>query len=421
MKAKHLLLLLVSLTCSLTLEAARVPAFAKKSKAAQHAPARIKPDGEWRWGKIEEIDENGQVIGDPYIFEYDNRGRISHVSYTSSYYGKERVEYQYSDSINGRNWTYYSRYVEDTDSWLQFQRHCTVVDSIAPHICLEDLKYYYDTECGEWHMDSWEYYKCILDRNEDGNVVMSTEFWDPDSPIFATEIIYDGDLPSEIKFLSYDFDLDDLVYQFSLGELEWESCNGQIGGIQDLFTNGNKLKKFTKIFSGVSVDTYTVKYSDDKGSYEISLAGKIGTSHQILDDNGSYIHLEFNDDYSSFKMFNQDRFGLTLADYEEVVSDGTREIYSNKSGSVTYHPEYGYPLTYREVQTYDDGTESQHLYRFSDYKRIDSTPTGIVTLGADPTAPVRYYDLQGHLLSTPPTARGLYIRQQGNKAEKIVL
>lgn len=419
MKAKHLLLLLVSLTCSLALEAAGMPIFAKKSKAPHHAAARIKPDGEWRWGKIEEIGDDGQVVGDPYIFEYDNRGRFSRVSYTSSYYGKERTDYHYSDSINGRNWIYNSRYVEDTDSWLQYRRQYTVVDSIAPHILLEDATDYYDTECGEWHMDN--YYKCILTRNEDGNIVTSTEFWNPDYPIAAMEIIYDGELPMEIRFLYYDDVLEDLIYLYSFGEFEWESCNGQIAGIPHLFSNGNKLKKFSHIFSGVPVETYTVNYPDNKGSYEILLAGKVGSSHTILDDNGSYEDKENSDDYSSIKRYRQDRFGLTLEDYYEVISDGTREVYTDKSGSVTYHPEYGYPLTYREVQRYSDGSDSERLFYFSDYKRIDSNPTGIVTLDADTAAPVRYYDIQGHLLSTPPTARGLYIRQQGNKVEKIVL
>lgn len=87
-----------------------------------------------------------------------------------------------------------------------------------------------------------------------------------------------------------------------------------------------------------------------------------------------------------------------------------------------------YPAEFTQLTFYPTGAvQSTGSFRVRSanavYTVIPAEDAGVsdITADADPNAPARYYDLQGHQVRPATAAPGVYIRRQGNTASKILI
>ena len=92
--------------------------------------------------------------------------------------------------------------------------------------------------------------------------------------------------------------------------------------------------------------------------------------------------------------------------FAALDNQGTLQLRIAKNGAVT-----------PETET---GSEVKFLVKLSDEKL---TPTGVASFEIDnnENSPVEFYNLNGQRVSVENLVRGIYIKRQGNKSEKIIL
>ena len=287
-------------------------------------------------------------------------------------------------------------------------------------------------------------YKQIITRDEAGNVTLMERAvyyqgeFDPTYRLFV-EYGEDGTAISiSEQNLTMDYDTEELVWEDgdTFTNIIWDSTDGQIVSMENLFSGANRVKSCTLVSEGMEAEI-VAEYSED-GGYEAHLTAYNPEEDEDidswvvftpLDENGSSkTRTVTNYIYDGFPYFTDeiietyvyDENGLILL--EEVKSgDGYNTwIEGRIEGEVEYDATYGYPLVWTLSEYDPDEFELYPVFRaeYSDYVGLTGVDNIAVGEGSD-EAPV-YYDLQGRRIAAPSQG-GIYIRRSGTKVEKVIL
>lgn len=341
-------------------------------------------------------------------YKYDALDRcISRID-KSSEYGCEVYDYKYDDIVEDMviSYTNYSKY-NNGDSLL--------IESVH-----QDIK-----------------------RDEDGNVV--------ETKIISYTAAYD-DISEITTYISYTDGkasciVDSAEYNHSvMDNIIWERTDGQIIsdilGLRDmeLITEENRLK--TAIVDSVSL--ITIEYPDDRGSYVYNYAYKYNVSDDekliriftVLDDNKSYykseiMNFELITDNGNGDIYRDsisiedeeechyDDFGLIISYKDKYIQNGA-EYSENYNSTVEYDSTTGYPIKYILYSVDSDG--SINYYHREDYFDVSGNNASVRDIEiTDEDAAIQYYTIDGMAIDAHNLSKGIYIRRQGLKTEKVFI
>lgn len=347
----------------------------------------------------------------------------------------------YTWDINGMLKTRLSEYARSSAAAFQQTQRLTRTydDRLTSFITFNDQQNYQNKE---WVPSNS--YKQTITRNADGNITRmerAVYFLGIYDPTFHIDIEYGDDGKATAittEDLAYDYPSQSYYWKpgSSYKDIVWESTDGQIVSIDNLFDGANRIKSATATINGQECQI-TAEYADD-GSW---------TSTRTLFDEDMDMDLEEKIEYTPTDSFGSSIVVITMGYLNEGVpynieqytytykyspeglllledavfsnSEGT-EILSRIEGSIEYDEEYGYPLSWT-VSEYDpeSGVQINSLRaEYSDYVKVgdDSAIESIETGSAEP-API--FDLQGRAISAP--ARGKILISKSAKGFKKVI
>lgn len=306
---------------------------------------------------------------------------------------------------------------------------------------------------GQW-VETGNSYTRTITRNADGNIT-SVEIAVP----------YEGKMDPTERYL-VEYGEDGKANRFEYVKLEnygetmewksqmvysnivWDAFDGQIYDPESLIYNNNRIASATvSQYGGIETQLRATYNLNDEfiGSYSVEqftdygggLTYKVVTTNYIEDNYGSYRALTQTDVtypaeeegeepltevMKESEQYVVNEFGLEMLIYSVMAADGEIMVFENMRADLETDPVYGYPLTYiRKLAPKDNPqaipSEPVLKIEFSDYYDVAGLRAIAPAENAD--APVRYFDLSGRAVAKP--ANGIFIRQQGSKAEKILV
>ncbi|MDE5797231.1 MAG: hypothetical protein K2H75_08965 [Muribaculaceae bacterium] len=301
---------------------------------------------------------------------------------------------------------------------------------------------------GEWSQIG-NNYRRIIERNEAGNitsVVLATLYMGEFDPSQRLTVTYgdNGEAVSMVEeLLTYD-DSGQLVWEVaeSLENIVWETTNGQLYDIEEIYDGANRIKSGIMNMEGIEVD-FNVEYMEAGQGYTVTMSTSFDEMFQLtvtgkveyLDASGygkgSYrttatttitLSDEILDEEIVTECIIYDDYGIELLVESTWTYGGVTEVEERMVNSVSYDPEYGYPVV-AEASIYDPEAEEMYLYMkciYSDYTNV-AEQTEINTLPASSVNDVEYFTLQGIRVDKNNLEPGVYIRRQGNEARKVVV
>lgn len=347
----------------------------------------------------------------------------------------------YTWDVNGMLKTRLSEYARSSVAAFQQTQRLTRTydDRLTSFITFNDQQNYQNKE---WVPSNS--YKQTITRNADENITRmerAVYFLGIYDPTFHIDIEYGDDGKATAittEDLAYDYPSQSYYWKpgSSYKDIVWESTDGQIVSIDNLFDGANRIKSATATINGQECQI-TADYADD-GSWtstrtlfdedmDMDLEEKI--EYTPTDSYGSSIVVITMGYLNEGAPYNIEQYTYTykyspegLLLLEDAVfsnSEGT-EILSRIEGSIEYGEEYGYPLSWT-VSEYDpeSGVQVNSLRaEYSDYVKVgdDSAIESIETGSAEP-API--FDLQGRAISAP--ARGKILISKSAKGFKKVI
>lgn len=286
-------------------------------------------------------------------------------------------------------------------------------------------------------------YKQTVTRNEDGNVIQMERaiyYGGIYDPTYHINIEYGADGKAtaiSTEDLQYDYDTKSFFWKpgTSYKEIVWESTDGQIVSIDNLFDGANRLKSAIVTINGEDCHI-SAEYAGD-GSWtsrrtffdedmDMDLEEKIeytptdayGSSQVIItmgyvEDGKTYSTEQYTYTYK----YSPD--GLLLLEEEVFSNDEGTETVSRIEGTIEYDSEHGYPLTWT-LSEYDPEAGKQiNTLRaeYSDYIQTgtDSSITYIETGGKAP----QLFDLNGRRVTTPSAGK-ILISKSASAAKKLI-
>ncbi len=347
----------------------------------------------------------------------------------------------YTWDINGMLKTRLKEYARSTTAAFQQTQRLTRTydDRLTSFITFNDQLIYQNKE---WVPSNS--YKQTITRNADGNITQmerAVYFMGIYDPTFHINIEYGEDGKATAittEDLAYDYPTQSYYWKpgTSYKDIIWESTDGQIVSIDNLFDGANRIKSATATISGQECHI-SAEYADD-GSW---------TSWRTLFDEDMDMELEEKieytptDSYGSSRVvismgylndgkpYNTEQYVYTynyspeeLLLLEEAVftTDEGTEILSRIEGSVEYDEEYGYPLSWT-VSEYDPESGAQiNTLRaeYSDYVKVNDN-SSIESIGTDTNAPATLFDLQGRIVSTPQKGK-ILISKSAKGSKKLI-
>lgn len=347
----------------------------------------------------------------------------------------------YTWDVNGMLKTRLSEYARSSVAAFQQTQRLTRTydDRLTSFITFNDQQNYQNKE---WVPSNS--YKQTITRNADGNITRmerAVYFLGIYDPTFHIDIEYGDDGKATAittEDLAYDYPSQSYYWKpgSSYKDIVWESTDGQIVSIDNLFDGANRIKSATATINGQECQI-TAEYADD-GSW---------TSTRTLFDEDMDMDLEEKIEYTPTDSYGSSIVVITMGYLNEGVpynieqytytykyipeglllledavfsnSEGT-DILSRIEGAIEYDEEYGYPLSWT-VSEYDpeSGVQINSLRaEYSDYVKVgdDSAIESIETGSAEP-APL--FDLQGRAISAP--ARGkIFISKSAKGFKKVI-
>lgn len=365
---------------------------------------------------------------------YTPEGRVASIvdepAYAGSTYTRTTNEYNPYGMLSSRLTEESENGVEYTNTRLLERQYDPAVKNLIV------ANYDFMWSGSEWEMMGNNYRRNVL-RDNNGNVtlvevsVYLNGIYDPTERL-SIEYGADGKATSvKQTVLTTDYGTGKLVWQEgeAYTDIVWERTNGQIVDIAELTSINNRIKTATYWSEGEEIGRVTAEYTDERGSYRLTLAVDGLTSVEtvdILDSYGSYDYTltsTIEDDEASdmitVEKYHYDSYGLETLVYASETADGEEEIYMWTKGEVVYDPTYGYPLEYTltDYDSWEDEWIPMMRIEYSDY--TDMAGIGSIDNDND-NAPVEFYDLRGIRIAEP-TAPGLYIRRQGSDARKVII
>ena len=301
---------------------------------------------------------------------------------------------------------------------------------------------------GEWSQIG-NNYRRIIERNESGNitsVVIATLYMDEFEPSQRLTVTYgdNGEAISMVEeVLTYD-DAGQLVWEMTqkLDNIVWDTTDGQLYDIEEVYDGANRIKSCTLDMEGIEVDV-NVEYMEANQGYTITMATSLDEMFQLivtgkvemLDASGygkgSYrttatTAISLGDETLDEEIVTEcviyDDYGIELLVETTYTYGGITEVEERMVNSVSYDPDYGYPVV-AEASMYDPEAEEMYLYMkcvYSDYTNV-AEQTDVATLPSASVNDVEYYTLQGIRVDRNSLEPGVYIRRQGSEARKVVI
>lgn len=414
--------------------------------ASAAAPARMPQlRGQHLPTKIQEHQKTGANwnLTETETYTYDHLGRVTTKTETEPGRNTYRTQYTYvGDTPNiASTLTYIS---SDKDpAWTPLEREIYTYDSILttlPILHITQVTPDINANTPDWRTTSIS--KTLITRNPQGSITHLETLQGPDSTLLTPEyrLSYTIDPatghPTAIDHETYEDGQWQMTAAYS--DLQWDTCNGQVIGLEDILEKpdqANRIKSATiEMYEVEITGKATFDYPDTRGSMHLTVDGKmqnlplnLDLNLTVLDDNGSYTSTSKALINAGFMKLEQsaseetiyDPFRLLLTyNYNYKSLEGT-EI-EEKTGTVTYDPATGAPLTYEITAASSDPSanlDPPTRYTFT-YGDPSSLPTILPTHASD--APV-YYDLRGRRIPTLPSAPGLYLLRQGTHTSKILV
>lgn len=414
--------------------AAKTPARMPQLRG-QHHPTKIESStqqsGKWTLDKTE-------------TYTYDTLGRITTKIETTPDGHTYPHTYTYvGDTHNVATETDYSIGLDGT-SWIESTRDTYTYDSIVPDLVIvrrTELNYNATTNPGTPNWNTVDYEQTLITRNPQGSIT-HLEYSSGHTPESLTpeyRLSYTIDPatghPTAIDQETYSEGQWTITAAYS--DLQWYACNGQILSLEDLLEKpgiDNRIKSATfELYEEETSGTATFTYPDERGSMNLTANGtmqnlpfNLNLTLKILDDNGSYnttskaiANLGFMKiEMSGTEETIYDPFGLLLSyRYDSKGLEGTTT--EEKTGTPTYDPATGAPLTYTITEAASDpgvivNPPTRYTFTYGDPSSLPTTITPDAT-------PALYYDLNGRQLPTHPATPGLYLLRQGTHTSKILV
>jgi len=300
-----------------------------------------------------------------------------------------------------------------------------------------------------WLSNQWEQlgnnYTQTITRDANGNIIS-----------MERAVLYNG-IFDPIMRLTVEYGTDgkaatiiqsDLTYDYNIGDYAWvesakvtsivlESTDGQITSATDLYAGGNRILSAHIVNPEDNVDVvatytengHTVVRTGEIQGYE----AKATVSVEYLDNFGSVRLTEtfeadedgepYMEKYIDTEMYDAYGYLTLLKNESEFMGEAIVDNIS--TGTLTYDPTYGYPLTYTtQIGEFDEDTEELVMVNemyvvLSDY--IDAATASVDTPVVDTDAAAEYYNLQGMRVDSAALAPGLYIVRQGGKTFKQIV
>lgn len=372
------------------------------------------------------------------------------------------VEYEYDSNGNTIKETYgdemsgVSTIVRTFDQYNQLLTELTTIDEGDGPTNVEKRTYVYDPVIHnyyvqrmgyDWVDNQWQTnYYCeenAITRNSRGSITeieKSLPLGNEMTPAYKLNWSYDESTgkANGMAYYYYSGDpaepwalYDDIEYS----NIVWAETDGQMteSDIRDYVEGANRFTSCAVLYNGNTDGYIFAEYSDNPAEYTIKETflnpDEVGrlTVKKITDNNGSYTVTTseyFDEDgnydpafaYSFTESVTMDEHGNTtniqvvesFDDIEEVIEEYQMNYVYNEDGNAT------------EVTTYYYDSEADEFVPESriEYGEYVDT-TGVDNIMTDDSyTPAIYYDLMGRRVENP--TRGLYIRVQGGKAEKII-
>ena len=377
-------------------------------------------------------------LEDTYTISYDGEGRIT--TEISENYDGEFARTTYTYNANGMMATKLSELSTDGETYVNNSRELREYDEVLPSVIILNNQWM-------WQNDNWALvgnnYKRVITRNEAGNVTLveiQSLFQGIYDPIRRLTVSYgaDGKATELIESsLTYDGQQykweDDTPYK----NLVWESFDGQIVDIDNLFSGGCRLKSAD--LTDAEMTMHIEAEYDEKG-YTVKTTGNDGEDdfigsvrYEDLDEFGSYRTVTSTSylldgqvyyEESETEVVKYNEWGNLILSQVEW-SDGTWvDVYQHLVGTVEYDETNGYPLSYtvtEDIYDEDSGeyvTENMFRAEYFDYVDASAGISDIVADGAD--SPVEYYNLQGMRVASPAAGQ-IVIRRQGSDVSKVIV
>lgn len=305
---------------------------------------------------------------------------------------------------------------------------------------------------GQW-VETGSSYTRTITRNADGNIT-SVEIavpyegkYDP-TERYLVEYGEDGKANrfEYVKLVNYGETME-WESQMVYSDIVWDSFDGQIYNTESLTYGANRIASATITQFGSDTQMKASYQIDDQGlgSFSVELFQDYGggltwkdvTTTYLEDIYGSYRSLEqteitfpaeeegqepMTDVMKESEHYVVNEFGLEMLIYSIMAAGDEIMVMENMKADLETDPVYGYPLTYiRKIAPEEtpDAIPSvpEIKIEFADYYDVAGLRAIAPADNAD--APVRYFDLSGRAVAKP--ANGIFIRQQGSKAEKILV
>lgn len=284
-------------------------------------------------------------------------------------------------------------------------------------------------------------YKQTITRNDAGNVTLmerAVYFQGIYDPTFRLHVEYDPDGTATAittEDLNYDYSTQQYFWKpgNSYKDIKWESTDGQIVSIENLFEGANRVKEANATISGIEY-RLSVDYGDD-GSWtahlvtfdeEMDMDLEEKTEFTPLDEFGSCIivttmaYLNEGRPYNSEILTQEYRYdanGLILLEETTYNTGETVETVAKMIGEVIYDADNGYPLSWTLTESDPDTGEMVNAFRaeYSDYVNLGES--GLNAIGADLSGS-GFYNMLGQPLVCP-TEGSIVIERNANGARKI--
>ncbi len=470
---KHLLIGLSALTATVTAVAAPTPEVAKASMlnfikstiphskegktlssflgirsgfaAPQSETTGDKPI--WRPGTREVFYWDDEWVPiEKYTDTYTNKGLVEVEECTDLMDGTVSVEtntYNANGMLSSRLTQFGEEGVEELENSQLVERS---YDERLTNVIVENNNWFWVN--GEWSQIG-NNYRRIIERDGAGNitsVVIATLYQGEFDPSQRLTITY-GDNGEAVSMVEEVLAFDDegqLVWEVSqsLENIVWDTTDGQLYDIEDIFDGANRMKSGTMIMEDIVAEV-NVEYMEAGQGYITTMSTTVDDMFQLivtarvdLLDASGYGKGSYRETVNTAFVFSgqvideetvtesiiYDDYGIELLVESTWTYEGETETMECMRNSVGYDMTYGYPLE-AEAWMYDPETEEMYLYMkciYSDYTDV-SKQTQVVMTPTTNESDVEYYTLQGIRVTDPSQTPGVYIRRQGAEAHKIIV
>lgn len=389
-------------------------------------------------------DRTQWVLDETYHMEYDAQGQVTLQSVTDAtgYISRDVNTYNDNGMLASRLTQTASREGAEFRNSSRLNREYD--ERVTSFITVNNQEVWVESA---WRPSN-DYRQNVV-RDDAGNVIMmerTVYYGGIQDPVFRMKIEYGAD-GKATRIMT-----EELVNDYANGgfrwetseiysDIVWESTDGQILGIDDLFSGANRLTSATIEEPGDDLKIHMMADYGTGGDYRVDMRVEMtdmpvevtGTyEYSVLDEYGS-VRMHTTTSYSMpgvmsetewyDEVYQYDAFGLILLEEATESADPEDEesgdvIVFRRTGEVEYDPETGYPLVWT-VREYDDEVmEMLNAFRAEYYDYVDPA-AGVGAVAVEGSAP-EWYTLQG-LRIAEPVSPGVYLRRGGGKVEKLIV